>query len=377
MKLPPFKLEEFFADHEFTTEISLTSSDPETHSLNELLSFSDDECKQLWNNLDLSYTESYGLPLLREEISKLYTSQKSENILVFSGAEEAIFIAIQTLIEKNDHVIVITPCYESLKVIPETLGADVSTVSLKWDRGKWFFDINSLKNCLIDDTRLFIINFPHNPTGYLPSISSFKEILDLARQCNAYVLSDEVYRFSEYDEKDRLPAAVDYYDKAISIGVMSKSFGLPGLRIGWTSVNDEKLLGKFAAYKNYTTICNSAPSEILALIALRNKNKLLKRTLTISQNNLDLLENFFNKYNSLFQWSRPKSGFMSFPKFTSKIPIDNFTDSLRKEENVLILPGTLFDDNNNHFRLGFGRNNFPLGIKRMEKFILRSVLKDS
>lgn len=373
MLLPAFKLEEYLAKYEFDAPFMMGSSDPETHTLSELVAMADDECLPLWNDLKFSYTETHGLPLLREEISKLYTTQDKDNILVFSGAEEAIYIAMQVMLKRGDHVVALTPCYQSLKEIPKAAGANVTKFSLDWKNNHWSFDLDKFASVVTNKTKLVILNFPHNPTGFHPDQKLFKNIIDIVKQHNAYLFSDEVYRLSEQNPADCLPNAVDCYDKAISLGVMSKSFGLPGLRIGWLVTQDKSLLHELASYKNYTSICNSAPSEILSIMALRNKHHIVQRNKAIAKNNLDLLDTFFNQYTSIFDWYRPTAGFINFPRLKLDINIDEFAKKLIDDEGVIILPGTLFDNTNNHFRLGFGRQNLPEALSRLERFTKQIV----
>lgn len=374
MKLPQFKLEEYFAKYEFVAPYMMGSSDPETHILTELVSMADDECRFLWDNLKFSYTETHGLPLLREEIRKIYSAQGKDNILVFSGAEEAIYITMQVMLKPNDHVVILTPCYQSLKEIPKTVGASVTECSLDWINKSWSFNLEKFEQTVTKKTKLIIINFPHNPTGFQPSQELFKDIINIAKQHDAYIFSDEVYRLSEQSSSDCLPNAVDCYEKALSLSVMSKSFGFPGLRIGWLALHDKNLLHNLASYKNYTSICNSAPSEILSLIALRNKEHILQRNRNIAKNNLDLLDNFFNRYDSVYEWYRPMAGFINFPRLSHHISIDEFAEKLINQEGVIILPGTLFDNSNNHFRLGFGRRNLPEALGRLERFTNKFIL---
>lgn len=373
MLLPQFKLEEYFAKHEFVAPFMMGSSDPETHTLTELISMADEECLPLWNNLKFSYTETHGLPLLREEISKLYTTQDKDNILVFSGAEEAIYITMQTMLKPRDEVVVLTPCYQSLKEIPKAAGANVIEFSLDWENNNWSFNLAKFKSTVTKRTKMVILNFPHNPTGFHPDQKLFKDIIDTVKQHNVYLFSDEVYRLSEQHPADCLPNAVDCYEKAISLGVMSKSLGFPGLRIGWLASHDKSLLHNFASYKNYTSICNSAPSEILALIALRNKEHILQRNRDIAKNNLDLLDNFFNQHPAIYDWYRPTAGFINFPRLKLDINIDEYAKRLINEEGVIILPGTLFDNSNNHFRIGYGRKNLSQALCRFERFTKKLI----
>jgi aspartate/methionine/tyrosine aminotransferase len=376
MKLSPFKLEEYFAKYEFVAPYMMGSSDPETHTLTELVTMADDECRFLWDNLKFAYTETHGLPLLREEIRKIYSAQEKDNILVFSGAEEAIYITMQVILEPNDHVVILTPCYQSLKEIPKAVGANVTEFSLDWKDQNWSFDLEKFANTVTKKIKLVIINFPHNPTGFLPTQELFKNIISIVKEQGAYLFSDEVYRLSEQNPSDCLPNAVDCYEKALSLGVMSKSFGFPGLRIGWLVSHNKNLLQKLTSYKNYTSICNSAPSEILSLIALRNKESILQRNRNIAKDNLDLLDNFFNRDDSVYEWYRPVAGFINFPRLKLKISIDEFAKRLINEEGVIILPGTLFDNSSNHFRLGFGRRNLPEALSRFEQFTNKFISKD-
>lgn len=368
MNLPLFKLEKYFEKYEFSAPYMLGSSDAQTFSMQDLLAYSDIETQKLWQELALGYTETHGIPLLRQEISKLYKAVQEQEILVCSGAEEAIYLAMQTILVPNSHVVVITPCYQSLKTLPRSFGAEVTEVELV-NQGKWQLNFKALENAIRDNTKLIITNFPHNPTGFLPSRELFEKIVSLARTANAYLFSDEVYRFSEQNVTDRLPGAVDLYDKAISLGVMSKTFGLPGLRIGWVAMHDNDLLEKMASYKNYLTICNSAPSEILSIIALRAKDKIIARNMSIITRNLNLLDTFFAKYKQIFSWVRPIAGITAFPRFNYSLAINEFAKRCVEAVGVLIIPGSLYDNADNYFRIGFGRENMPEALSKFEYFL--------
>ncbi len=368
MKIPDFKLEEFWKKYEFSTQYLLCPSDTETWSLNEILNLADTESKNLWNNLKLGYTESPGLPILRDEIAKLYSNLDKDNILTMAGAEEGIYCTMQSLLSPGDHVITISPCYQSLKTLPKVLKAEVTTIVLEY-RNKWKVDIEQIKKAFRPSTKLLIINCPHNPTGVLLDKEVFETIINIARNNGAYIFSDEVYRYLEIDESKRLPAIADAYEKGISLNVMTKAFGLAGLRIGWLASGDKKFLQKVQSYKFYTSICNSAPSEILALIALRAKENILKRNREIMLSNLSLLEHFFERHNSIMTWNRPESGPIAFVKLLLPISIDKFTEQLVKEASILIMPGSVFDFSGNFFRIGFGRKNMPEVLKHFEQFL--------
>lgn len=369
MKPPVFKLEKYFAEHEFSASYLLCSSDTETLSLKELLSLADDESLVLWEDLLLGYTEVPGYPLLRKEIAKLYQNIGEKGIGTFAGAEEGIFAAMNILVRSGDHVIVPAPCYQSLSTLPKVLGAEVSLLSMRERSGGWYFEIEDLKKLIKPNTRLIVINFPHNPTSAHIDRSTLEEIVECAKQAGAYLFSDEVYRFSEHQQEHSLTPAADLYEKAISLGVMSKTFGFAGMRIGWLAMQDHELLEGLLDFKCYLSICNSGPSEILALMALRAKEKILNRNLKIIRSNLHLLEQFFQKYPKLFAWKKPTAGSTAFPKLLASISIDKFVEDLRVKEGVMLLPASVYEFPGNYFRLGFGRKDMPEALSRLERYI--------
>ena len=279
---------------------------------------------------------------------------------------------MQTLLQAHDHVIVFTPCYQSLQAIPEAIGCEVSTIALE-PENNWNIPLEKVEKAIRPTTKLIVLNIPHNPTGMLLSKETMDGILLLARKHNIYIFCDEVYRFLEIDEEMRLPSIADSYDMGISLNVMTKSFGLAGLRIGWLACKDKALLEKIAAYKLYTSICNSAPSEILAVIALRAKKEILARNRAIMLNNLQLLDTFFAKYPTIFSWKRPQSGSMAFVEYLSAKPIDQFTEELVQQAQVLIMPATVFNLKKNFFRIGFGKKSMPDVLQRFEQFVIKTL----
>ncbi len=366
MTLPPFKLERYFAKYEFNTEFLLCSSDCEAMSIADLLAFEDGAAEKFQNTW-LGYTESQGSPALRKEICNLYTSMQPENILVHTGAEEAIYLFMHALLTANDHVIVHSPNYQSLSEVAKGIGCQVSPW-IAYEENGWALDFNELGDLIRPNTKVIVINTPHNPTGYLMSRADFDELNKFAQEKDLLLFSDEVYRESEYDPATRLPAACDFGEHAVSLGVTSKTYGLAGLRIGWIATKNKKVYENMAALKDYATICNSAPSEFLAEVAMRNRQKLIDRNLGIIQNNLAIVDDLFTRYSSLFTWVRPQAGSMGFPKLL-KGEIEDFCDDLVRKAGVLLLPGTMYDDSENHFRLGLGRKNLPQAVERLEEYL--------
>ena len=368
MNLPPFKLERFFAKYEFNTEYLLCSSDCEAMSIADLLALETgaaEKFQQVW----LGYTESQGSPSLRAEICKLYQNIQPEDILIHSGAQEAIFLFMFAAFKEYDHVIVHSPAYQSLAEVARAAGCDVSPWRAREDDG-WSLDLHELRHLMRTNTKAIIINTPHNPTGYLMSRADYDALHTFAKANKLLLFSDEVYRESEYDPAQRLPAACDQGDYATSLGVTSKTYGLAGLRIGWIATKNKKIYEKMTSLKDYTTICNSAPSEFLAEVVMRNRNRLIERNLGIIKQNLQVVEGLFARHANLFSWVRPQAGSMAFPRYLGG-DVERFCDQLVKEAGVLLLPGSVYDDSRNHFRLGLGRKNLPQAVEKLEQFLLK------
>ena len=178
-----------------------------------------------------------------------------------------------------------------------------------------------------------------------------------------------MYRFLELNPGDRLPSACEAYDRAISLFGMSKTFGLAGLRMGWVITKDKELYVKIAAMKDYTTICSSAPSEILSLIALRAKNRIIERHIDRIKRNLSILEKFFDKYAENFSWVRPKAGTICFPKISFSEGADKFCEDVIQKSSIMLLPSTVYGYDNTYVRIGFGRENFPEALSKFSEYL--------
>lgn len=357
MKLNEFKLERYFAEYEFKIEYLMSSSDCDGLYMSELLDLASPESLKLWNGLKINYTESAGHPILRKLVADI-TSKFTEDNVVIGVPEELIFVAMNTLLKPHDHLIVITPTYQSLYSIAKDIGCEVSSCDLEVVNGKWDLDLGKLEDMIRLNTKLLVINFPNNPTGFLPNRETFDRILMIAKHHRLYVFSDEMYRLLEYHPEDRLPVAAEVYEKAISLSGVSKSFALPGLRVGWLTTADPKLIKKFIAFKDFTTICNSAPSEILAIIALENTTQITERNRKIVDQNLTAAREFFQKHDRWFEWIEPNGGSICFPKWRGKKPIDAFCLELVEKHGLMIVPGNMFDSPLPNFRIGLGRKNF-------------------
>ena len=373
MRIADFALERYFARWEFNARHLLCASDVEAYPMAELLVLADDETRALWDDLRLGYTESTGHPLLRREIASLYDSVDPDEVLTFAGAEEAVFCLMNVLVGPGDHAIVTWPGYQSLYEVARANGVEVTLHELHESNG-WALDLELLRRQLTPVTRLIVVNLPHNPTGMLADRDTFDRLIEMAEAAGVHVLVDEVYRGLEVDPGRRLPAGVDAATRGISLGVMSKSYALAGLRIGWLVTHDRDLLDRVARFKDYTTICSSAPSEILSIIALRARDQVLARSRAIVAANLERLDGFFDDWADRFSWVRPTAGSIGFPRLTVPgVRIDDWAAELVKAEGVLLLPGSQFGHPGNHFRIGFGRTDLPEALARLESFAARTL----
>lgn len=357
MKIDDFNLERYFAKYEFKARHLLSSSDCESIKVSELIKMADSECLDIWQDLRLGYTETKGHPLLRKEISNLYQNIKTDDILVLAP-EEGIFITLNILLDTGDHVIVPDPLYQSLSEIPKAIGCEVSKWPLSLENNQWKLDISFLKDNIKKNTKLIIINFPHNPTGFIPEAKDFRSIVEIARKNNICLFSDEMYRYLEFSGSYFYESVCDIYENGVVLSGLSKSFGLPGLRIGWLSTRNKELIKKFENFKDYTTICNSAVSEILGIIALRNKDQITGRNLDLIRENLLIAKDFFSKYRNLFIWIESKGSSVAFPRLTERIPADDFCREMIDKKSIMLLPASIFNYPGNHFRIGLGKKDF-------------------
>ncbi len=368
MRIADFALERFFARYEFAVEHLLCASDVQGWAMTDLLALADEETRALWDGLSLGYAEAPGHPLLRREIASLYATAVPEDVLVFAGAEEAIFCLANVLLGPGDHAIVTWPGYQSLYEVARATGADVTLHQLHEVDG-WALDAERIRRAIRPSTRLVVVNAPHNPTGMLPSHAAWAALTAACAEAGVHLLADEVYRGLERDPSDRLTAGIDAFDRGVSLGVMSKSFAMAGLRIGWLASRDRGLLERCAAFKDYTTICSAAPSEILAIVGLRARDAVLARSRAIVEANLALLDGFIAAHAGTISWVRPRGGSTAFPRLRDDLPADRFVAGLVEATGVLLLPGSVFGHHGNHVRVGYGRTDLPVALARLDRYL--------
>ena len=373
--LPDFRLETHFSKWEFKAGYHLTASDAESISMRDLLAMATTEEREDFEGLWLGYTETYGAPDLRQAIAATYQDRSASEILCFAGASEGIFAANSVILDKDSHAIVVTPNYQSHETLPVAI-CEATGVPLD-PEDNWSLDIDRVAAAIRPNTRLVTINFPHNPTGAILPADRYAALIALCRKHGLYILHDEIFNGLGPAGAEHLPFVADVYERGLSLNVMSKAYGLPGLRIGWIACQDTGLLSKMERMKHYLSICNSGPSERLAKIALNNRRTLLARNCAIVDENLPKWDAFFARYPDLFDWRRPDGSCMAFPRYKGAEGVEQFTRSLVEESGVLFLPSTIYASDlcetpGDRFRLGFGRSGLDEGLAALEAHLARS-----
>jgi aspartate/methionine/tyrosine aminotransferase len=371
-----FALEVFFSKWEFAARYHLAASDAQSMSVKDLLALGSPQDRARFDELHLGYTQTFGAPSLLDAIASTYDSIESGQVLCFAGAEEAIYVAMRVLLTPQDHCIVVTPNYQAAETIPLSICA-VSGVPLDEHDG-WTLDLDKVRAALRPNTKLISINFPNNPTGAIASQTVYDGLVQICRARGIWLFSDEVYRLIERAPDLRLPAAADAYERGISLNVMSKSYGLPGLRIGWLACQDREMLLQFERYKHFLSICNSGPSEVLAEIALKARGPILERNRDIVRHNIGLLNAFFAEFPALFDWREPDGSCVAFVRYQGADGVEAFTRRLVEEAGVLLLPSSIYRSELGavpieRFRIGFGRAGMERGLAVMRDWLLRQA----
>jgi aspartate/methionine/tyrosine aminotransferase len=367
-ELRPFALEVFFSKWEFTARHHLCASDMQSMTLTELLGMADAADRAAWDALYLGYTESWGSPGLRETIAGTYDGVAASEVLTFVGAEEGIFAAMHALLGPEDHAITVIPNYQSVESVPLSI-CETTGIALDGSRA-WEFDLGAVRDAIRPNTRVICINFPHNPTGKVISRAALQDLIAICRERGIYLFSDEAYRLIERRPEMTLPQVADIYERGISLGVMSKAYGLPGIRVGWVACRDTRVLGRMEQMKHYTSICGAAPSELLAQIALKARAGILAQNRALISRNLVLLEAFFAEHLDLFAWYLPDGGCIGFPRYLGRDGVEEFARRLVEECGVLLLPASVYRSDLgatpvDRFRIGYGRANMEQGLKAL------------
>ncbi|MCA2979847.1 MAG: aminotransferase class I/II-fold pyridoxal phosphate-dependent enzyme, partial [Myxococcaceae bacterium] len=290
-------------------------------------------------------------------IARLYQGVTADDVLVLTGAQEPIYAFMRATVGPGDHVICLTPTYQSLTSVAEACGAEVSAWEARED-ADWQPDVEALPRLARPTTKLLVLNTPQNPTGGLLTLDRFSAAMAFAAERGLRVLGDEVYRGLEH-AGPRLPSVVERSPDAVSLGAMAKVYGLAGLRIGWAVSRDRHLLEQLEAVKDYLSICAPGPSAFLATIALRHADLLRARTLSTVRRNVKAVDDFIARHAGHLAWRRPLAGTTALVRLTSRDDATAFCDELVTRTGVLLAPGPLFGASDAYVRVGLGRAALP------------------
>jgi len=323
--------------------------------------------------LPLGYTETLGYPQLREAIAEAYTQANTDDVVMLATPVEGIYLVARAALNPGDEVIVLSPAYDALiNTFDHVVGAEnVHRWKFTPDESntRWKLDFDQLHSLISPKTKMLVVNFPHNPTGYLPTQDQLDVLGKIAEQHGLILFCDEMYFDLVHSGTQPISSAADVTRNAIVLSGLSKTYGLPGLRTGWLVIQDETLRESIINWKLYTSICASAPSEFLALAAWKIRDQLRDRSIAQIEHNLGLADSFFARWPDLFTWRKPMAG--SVALVGMNVPsVTEFAIQLAKEAGVLILPATTLGSDDQHLRMGFGRAGFGEALERFEAYLL-------
>ncbi len=361
-----FALGTFLARWYPTMRHNLAASESETWRVPELLALASPDDLARWDDLGLGYTDPNGAEWLRTRIAEGYEQIDATHIIACAGAQEAFNLTLRALLTLDDHAIIILPAYQPCEMAMSNLCATTG-IALDATQG-WALDIDAIKAAIRPNTRLILINFPNNPTGKLIDADAFDALIALCREHGLWLINDEVYRLIDRDPTQRLPCVADAYELGISIDAVSKSMGLPGLRVGWLASKDKNLIAHVNSLKCRESLCLSAPSEVLAHIALGAADALLSRNREIARSNLEVLDAFMQDHADRVSWHRSEGGVVGYIRYHGDV--ETFATNLARDTGTLVLPASVWASRlaelpTDHFRVGFGKLSFTEGIARL------------
>lgn len=371
MRIEPFLVERWLNRYEQDVSYNLAETDAHPYTLAEIIALGGGpELVQEMLDTRLGYNVTPGSDALRGSLAALYDDVEPGDILVTTGAMEADFALLNTLVEPGDGVVVQTPAYQVLTSVAEARGARVNYWEMRWE-DSYRPDLESLQALLDDNTSLLVLNSPHNPTGVVLGDQELRQVLDWAEQGGFSVLVDEVYRGIAHGGEEVAPAARALSPRAISVGSLSKSFGLSGLRVGWLAA-DPDLVEACWGWKDYTTISISPLSDLLARTALEHRNQVWERSRGLARVNLERLGSWLEELGPMADWVPPRGGLVGFPRLQIPGGTLEFCRRAAEERGVLLVPGECFN-RPGHIRFGIGGDPGPFAEGLEE---LRSLLEE-
>ena len=370
MKIKPFAVEEWMNAWEVGAKYNIAETCVDSISMNELFELTGEDKTEFLNRLcarRLSYGDIEGLPEFRKGVCDLYKTLNIENIVPTHGASGANHHVFYSLISPGDRVVSIMPTYQQLYSIPESYGADVQILHLSKENN-YLPDLEKLRRLVTPKTKMICINNPNNPTGALMSEQMLREIVEIARSADAWILCDEVYRHLS-QEDGWCPSIVDLYEKGISVSSMSKVFSLAGLRIGWIATHDMSVVKSCLSHRDYNLVSCGVFDEMLAAAALKHRDKLLERSRKIVRENLQILDDWVGSEPHV-SYVKPKAGTTALVYYDLDISSYEFCEEMYKKTGAFVTPGDCFEVPHS-MRIGYayGKQDLIDGLKAISEYI--------
>jgi capreomycidine synthase len=366
MRLPHAHLEDWMREYYFDTAIDLGSSGVQCWSLAQLRQLVDIDAAEL-DGIVFDDSPTYGGDALRTAVANRFLAGDADRVLATHGSTEAIFLAMNALLAAGDEVVVVDPGYHSLRSVAQAVGCRLTSWRLRAEDG-FVPDLDALRAVITPRTRMVVVNFPNNPTGASLTPAGYDEFLDIVAESGAYLVWDGAFTELVYDAEP-LPEPALRYDRCVSIGTMSKAYGLPGARVGWCLAAPD-ILASLVPLRDAITICLSPFTEYFAARAIESADEILQIRRTQAAHNLDRLAVWVRENAGLVSWTRPMGGCTAFPAFTGIEDTEQLCRDLGREHDVLLVPGTGFG-HRDRVRLGFGGpgSAFCEGLRRLRSAI--------
>ena len=370
MKIKPFAVEEWMNAWEVGAKYNIAETCVDSISMNELFELTGEDKTEFLNRLcarRLSYGDIEGLPEFRKGVCGLYKTLNIENIVPTHGASGANHHVFYSLISPGDRVVSIMPTYQQLYSIPESYGADVQILHLSKENN-YLPDLENLRRLVTPETKMICINNPNNPTGALMSEQMLREIVEIARSADAWILCDEVYRHLS-QEDGWCPSIVDLYEKGISVSSMSKVFSLAGLRLGWIATHDMSVVKSCLSHRDYNLVSCGVFDEMLAAAALKHSDKLLERSRKIVRENLQILDDWVSSEPHV-SYVKPEAGTTALVYYDLDISSYEFCEEMYKKTGAFVTPGDCFEVPHS-MRIGYayGKQDLIDGLKAISEYI--------
>lgn len=370
MKIKPFAVEEWMNAWEVGAKYNIAETCVDSISMNDLFELTGEDKTEFLNRLcarRLSYGDIEGLPEFRKGVCGLYKTLNIENIVPTHGASGANHHVFYSLISPGDRVVSIMPTYQQLYSIPESYGADVQILHLSKENN-YLPDLEKLRRLVTPETKMICINNPNNPTGALMSEQMLREIVEIARSADAWILCDEVYRHLS-QEDDWCPSIVDLYEKGISVSSMSKAFSLAGLRLGWIATHDMSVVKSCLSHRDYNLVSCGVFDEMLAAAALKHSDKLLERSRKIVRENLQILDDWVGSEPHV-SYVKPQAGTTALVYYDLDISSYEFCEEMYKKTGAFVTPGDCFEVPHS-MRIGYayGKQDLIDGLKAISEYI--------